>query len=69
MYHKLTYTQKFKRTLYAGLPILIFLTLFIFLTVTSPLEKILVPLLLLIMFLAQLLYTYKKSQSEHQKWD
>ncbi|AXK21478.1 hypothetical protein DPQ31_28815 [Bacillus sp. COPE52] len=63
-YHKLSYSEKFKRTINFGIPILIISSIIIFYLAPTTKEKIIVPIILLIIWLIQLLYTYKKSKNE-----
>lgn len=62
-YHKLTYREKFFRTIYFGIPILIITSIIIFFLASTIWEKIFIPLGLLVMWLVQLTYTYKKSKN------
>lgn len=60
LYHKLSYEEKFKRTIYVGMPLLIVVSIIVFYLASTTLEKVLVPLFLFLVWIVQMLYTYKK---------
>mgnify|MGYP003483802079 FL=1 len=64
LYHKLSYGKKFKRTLYAGIVLLLLTSTVIFIVAPTTMEKIVIPFVLLIIWLIQLGYTYKKSKHQ-----
>ncbi|WP_413364557.1 hypothetical protein [Lysinibacillus sp. 3P01SB] len=65
-YHKLTYPEKFKRTLYAGIPLLLVSSIIIFILAPTTAEKITIPAILLVIWLIQLMYTFQKSKKTEQ---
>lgn len=63
-YYKLSYKEKFKRTIYAGIPILLLSTINIFYFAPTIKQKVIVPLILLLIWIVQLIYTYKKPKED-----
>lgn len=65
-YHNLTYKEKMKRTLSAGVPMLIGGSIIIIFLAPNITEKIVGPIILFIIWLIQLIYTYKKSTTSEE---
>ncbi len=66
-YHKLSYYGKLKRTLTAGIPILIVTSVLIICLAPTTTQKIVVPTILLIIWIIQTVYTYRKSKLEENR--